>query len=195
MNRIIRLFTVMAMALLCLGHTRAQSHAIKTNLLSDLTLTPQIAYETRVAAKWTIQLQGTINDWTVNGHRWKQWNLMPEGRYWFCQTFSGHFIGAHLLGGQFNWGNLDMDLKLLGTDFSQLKDHRFQGWMGGGGLLYGYSWIVDRHWNIEALIALGWIYSHYDTYECADCGQKVASGQHHNYVGPTQAAVNLIYTF
>lgn len=195
MKRLLRLTATVAIALTAAFQLTAQHAAIKTNILSDAALTPQAAVEARVAPHWTLQLQGAINAWSVNDHRWKQWNLMPEARYWFCQSFAGHFVGAHLVGGQFNWGNLDMDFKFLGTDFSRLKDHRFQGWMGGAGLLYGYSWILDRHWNIEALIALGWIYSRYDTYECADCGQKVETGRHHNYVGPTQAAVNLIYTF
>ena len=195
MNRFTRLILALVMAIAGCGIAQAQHAAIKTNLLSDLTLTPQGAFEYKVAPQWTVQLQGALNAWAIDDHRWKQWNLMPEARYWFCRSFSGHFVGAHLVGGQFNWGNLDMNFKFLGTDFSQLRDYRFQGWMGGAGVLYGYSWILNRHWNIEALIALGWIYTRYDTYECADCGQKIEQGRHHNYVGPTQAAVNLIYTF
>ncbi|MDE6402768.1 MAG: DUF3575 domain-containing protein [Muribaculaceae bacterium] len=173
----------------------AQTHALKTNLLSDLTLTLNGAYEVKVAPKWTLELGGNLNAWAVNQHRWKQWSVVPEARYWFCQAFSGHFIGGHLLGGQYNWGNLDMNFNMLGTDFGKLKDYRFQGWMVGAGLVYGYSWILNRHWNIEAEIGLGWVYTRYDKFECHDCGQRVERNKPHNYVGPTKAAVNLIYTF
>lgn len=173
----------------------AQQVALKTNLLSDATLTLNGAVEMKFAPKWTGELAGNLNAWTVNGRNWKQWSVMPEGRYWFCQAFSGHFVGAHVLGGQYNFGHLDTDFKFLGTDFSKLKDYRFQGWMVGAGIAYGYSWILDRHWNIEAEIGIGWAYTRYDKFECRDCGQRVEQNKSHNYVGPTKAAVNLIYTF
>ncbi len=174
---------------------RGQTYALKSNLLSDATLTLNGAYEMKIAPRWTVELGGNLNAWAVNNHRWKQWSLVPEARYWFCQPFSGHFVGGHLLGGQYNWGNLDMDFNMLGTDFGKLKDYRYQGWMVGAGLVYGYSWILNRHWNIEAEIGLGWVYTRYDKFECADCGKRVERNKPHNYVGPTKAAVNLIYTF
>lgn len=173
----------------------AQQVALKTNLFSDATLTLNGAVEMKFAPKWTGELAGNLNAWTVDGRNWKQWSVMPEGRYWFCQAFSGHFVGAHVFGGQYNFGHLDTDFKFLGTDFSQLKDYRFQGWMVGAGIAYGYSWILDRHWNIEAEIGIGWAYTRYDKFECRDCGQRVEQNKSHNYVGPTKAAVNLIYTF
>ncbi len=186
---------IMFAALLGSNHVQGQDVAIKTNLLYDLTLTLDGGVEVKFAPRWTGELTGNLNAWTVNDRRWKQWMLQPEIRYWLCEAFSGHFFGAHLLGGQYNFGNLGTDFKFLGTDFGLLKDHRLQGWMAGVGVAYGYSWILNRHWNIEAEIGLGWIYTRYDKFECADCGRKVESDHPHNYVGPTKAAVNLIYTF
>lgn len=181
---------------LCLAMpAAAQKAAVKTNLLYDASLTLNGGVEVKFAPKWTGDLSANLNAWAVNGHRWKHWLLQPEGRYWFCNAFSGHFVGAHLLGGQYNWGNLDMPFTFLGTDFSKLKDYRYQGWMAGAGIAYGYSWILDRHWNIEAEIGFGWVYTRSDVFECADCGERVRTGYVHNYAGPTKAAVNLIYTF
>jgi hypothetical protein len=88
-----------------------------------------------------------------------------------------------------------MDFKMLGTDFGKLKDSRYQGWFVGAGIAYGYDWVLNRRWNIEAEIGFGWTYTRYDRFNCAGCGQKVESGKSHNYVGPTKAAVNLIYVF
>lgn len=175
----------------------AQDVAVKTNLLDDAALlTANAGVEVGLAPKWTMELSGNLNAWELSdGKKWKHWLVQPEARYWFCERFSGHFVGAHLLGGQFNIGHIDLPFKFLGTDFRELKDHRWQGWMVGAGIAYGYSWILDRHWNIEAEIGFGWIYSRYDTFECADCGKKIDSDRPHNYVGPTKAAVNLIYTF
>lgn len=189
-------FAIVLLLSLCASlKVSAQNVAIKTNLLYDATLTLNGGLEMKFAPKWTGDLSANLNAWDVSGHKWKHWLVQPELRYWFCQAFSGHFVGAHLLGGQYNYGNLDMDFKFLGTDFGKLKDHRYQGWMAGAGIAYGYSWILDRHWNFEAEIGIGWVYTRSDVFECADCGQKVETDKPHNYFGPTKAALNLIYTF
>lgn len=188
----------LAIALLltvCGYGVHAQEFALKTNLLYDALLTPSIGAEIGLAPKWTLDLSGQLNAWKVNNHLWKQWVVQPEARYWFCRRFSGHFLGAHLLGGQYNFGNLDLPFSFLGTDFRELKDHRKQGWMVGAGIAYGYSYILDRHWNIEGEIGIGWIYTRFDEYPCAECGTKTRSNHPHNYFGPTKAAINLIYTF
>ena len=65
----------------------------------------------------------------------------------------------------------------------------------GGELDFGYSWILSRHFNIEAELGVGWIYTKFDTFECAGCGRRINSGRSHNYVGPTKAAINLVYVF
>lgn len=190
----IRLLTAV-LALLCSTAVFGQKAALKTNLLYDIGLTLNGGIEFRMAPKWTFDLSANLNAWTIDDRRWKHWLVQPEARYWLCQTWSGHFFGAHLLGGQYNWGHLNLPFKFLGTDFNKLKDYRYQGWMGGAGIAYGYSWILNHHWNIEAEIGLGWVYTRSDVFECRDCGQKVQTGYVHNYVGPTKAAINLIYEF
>ncbi len=189
------ILTILLLAVFAAPCAKAQNVGLKTNLLYDALLSPTVGVEVGVAPKWTVDLSGTLNAWTVNGHRWKQWMVQPEGRYWFCQRFAGHFVAAHALGGQFNFGNIDADFKFLGTDFSKLKDERYQGWMAGAGVAYGYSWILNRNWNIEAELGIGWVYSRYDVYRCADCGKKIRENESHNYFGPTKVAVNLIYVF
>lgn len=173
----------------------AQDVGIKTNLLYDALLSPNLGVEVGLAPKWSLDLSGTVNAWTVNEKKWKIWMFQPEARYWFCQRFSGSFLALHAHGGQYNWGNLDIPVKFLGSDFHQLKDYRFQGWFVGAGIGYGYSWILDKHWNIEAELGIGWAYTRFDKFQCKNCGKKVESDKHHNYYGPTKAAVNLIYFF
>ncbi len=173
----------------------AQKAALKSNLLYDAGATINAGFEVGLAPKWTAELTGNFNNWSVAHRLWKQWLLQPEVRYWLCERFSGHFFGAHLLGGQFNFGHFDLPISFLGTDFREFKDYRRQGWMAGLGIAYGYSWILDRHWNIEAEIGFGYVISESDKYRCADCGRKIETNQVHHYVGPTKAAINLIYTF
>ena len=194
-NRTKRAISAIALCAICAGGAFAQKVAIKSNLLYDAALTPSVGVEIGLAPKWTLDLSGQINNWDVNGHMWKQWVVQPEIRYWLCRRFSGHFFAAHALGGQYNFGKFDLPFKFLGTDFGEFKDFRPQGWMAGAGVGYGYSWIIDRHWNFEAEIGIGWVYTKYDTYRCANCGKKVKSGTPHNYVGLTKAALNIIYAF
>ncbi len=175
----------------------SQDRSVKTNVLSDATLSPSASVEMTVAPQWSVDLSGSLNAWTLSGgeKRWKHWAVQPEARYWFCRPFAGHFVGAHLLGGQYNIGGLDLGFKFPGTDFGKLKDYRYQCWFVGAGIAYGYSWILDRHWNLEAEIGLGWSYTRYDRFECRDCGKRLEEDKPHNYVGPTKAAINLVYVF
>lgn len=192
----LKLLLLLPVLLLCAGHrASAQKVAVKTNLVSDAALSPNLGIETGLAPKWTFDLSGQLNLWSVDGHKWRHWLVQPEARYWFCRRFSGHFIGVHALGGQYNFGNLDLDFKLLGTDFSILKDHRREGWYVGAGVAYGYTWILSKHWSMEAEIGVGYVYTRYDQYPCAVCGNIEAQNRPHNYYGLTKAALNLIYNF
>lgn len=175
--------------------SRAQDVALKSNLINDAFLSPNIGVEFGLAPKWTMDINAEANLWTVDGHKWKHAFLRPEARYWFCQRFSGHFVGVMAIGGVYNFGNLNLDLNILGSDLSQLKDKRYQGWAAGAGILYGYAWPVHRHWNIEAAVGFGWIYTQFDSYPCAKCGTKIDRNKTHNYVGPTKAALSIVYLF
>ena len=172
----------------------AQKAALKTNIVSDALLSPNLGLEVGLAPKWTLNVAGQLNLWSVDGRKWRHWLVQPEARYWFCRRFQGHFLGVHAIGGEFNAGNVDLPVKFLGTDFRKLKDRRYEGWGAGAGIGYGYDWILSRHWNLEAEIGIGWIHARYDAYPCAVCGRKLGSG-HHNYFGPTKVALNLEYVF
>lgn len=173
----------------------AQKVAIKSNLVSDALLSPNLGLEVGLAPKWTFNVSGQTNLWHIGDHKWRHWLVQPEARYWLCRRFSGHFFGVHAIGGEYNFGHLGTDFKFLGSDFSQLRDKRFEGWGAGAGIAYGYAWPVHRHWNIEAEIGIGWIYTKYDSYPCASCGTRIEHGRSHNYVGPTKAALNIVYVF
>ena len=72
------------------------------------------------------------------------------------------------------------------------KGRHYEGWYVGGGLTYGYQWLLSEHLNLEGSIGVGYIYSPYKLYgRCEKCLDK----DHRNYVGPTKAALSLIYAF
>ena len=120
----------------------------------------------------------------------RHWLVMPEYRYWFCQSFNGWFVGAHLMGGQFNVSDIDMPFGM----FNSLDGRRHEGWYVGGGITAGYQWPLSRHWNVEASLGVGYDYLEYDKFKCGKCGERLKSG-HTNYIGPTKLAISVMYIF
>jgi len=184
-----------AVVLLALPATaHAQQVALKTNLLYDATTTPNLGLEVGVGRKGSVQLFYGLNPWKF-GHGddmkyVKHWVLNPEYRHWFCHRFNGSFIGIHAFGGQYDAANVKMPLGW----WSELQDHRFEGWFIGGGVSYGYQFVLSEHWNLEAAIGLGAAYIDYDKFACGVCGKKLDDG-HKTYIGPTKAALSLLYMF
>lgn len=174
----------------------AQRVGIKSNLISDAVTSPNLGIEFKMAPKWTFDISGQVNFWNIHERRWRHWMVMPEARWWFCEVFQGSFFALHVLGGQYNVGNIKPVIdKFLGSDFSGLKDHRYQGWAGGAGIGYGYDWILSKHWNLEFEIGIGWIYTRYDQYPCAECGTIEEKDRPHNYYGPTKLSFAIEYIF
>ena len=186
-----RLASLVLCGLLGYMSSPAQNMALKTNLMYLATATPNLGVEASVGRKHTVQLFYGLHPWkSASGRSLRHWVLQPEYRYWFCESFNGWFVGAHLMGGEFNVSDFDMPFGL----FDGLKTHRYDGWFAGGGLTLGYQWMLSRHWNFEASVSVGYDYIKYGKYECGRCGEKLQSS-HTNYFGPTKAALSFMYIF
>ena len=156
------------------------SVAVKSNLLYDALLTANAGVELRIAPKWSLDLSGNYNGWRLShGRQWKHWLVQPEARRWFKESMNGHFLAAHVFGGQFN---------------TTLRGARRQGWGAGAGIGYGYAWHFAHNWGLEAELAVGYARYSYDKFPCTECGRKIAHNSR-NYFGPTKAAVNIVYYF
>ncbi len=164
---------------------------VKTNIPYWGTATFNAGVEVRLAKKWTLELEAGLNPFDGKkddgsyGRSLKHLRLHPELRYWFCESFHKHFLGLHIPYLLYNVS----DVKLLGVE-----NERSQGWGMGGGVSYGYQWLLSEHWNLEATVGVGYLYLDYDKYPCANCGSKIESG-HKHYFGPTQAAISIMYLF
>lgn len=170
--------------------------AIKSNILYDLTATISAGVEVGLAPRWSIDVSGNFNAWTMkNDRRWKHYLVQPEVRHWLCDRFMGHFLALHLHGGQYNFGGIKNSINFLGTNLSNLTTHRYQGWFAGAGVGYGYAFVLGRHWNLELEAGIGYAYTVFDEFECAGCGRKVNTDLNHHYFGPTKLAVNFVYLF
>ena len=117
----------------------------------------------------------------------KFWSVMPEFRYWLCERFNGHFFGLHTGYGEYNISRVRVPFLK-----KSMRDHRYQGWATGLGISYGYSWLLGKRWNLEATLGFGYVYTKFDRYECATCGEFRGSNDRH-YFGPTKAGISIIY--
>lgn len=186
---ILKFFLVILALATSLSFSYAQKVAIKNNLLYDATVTPNLALEIAMSRKMTLEMAAGLNFFDFsNNKKIKHFLVQPELRWWTCDVFNGHFFGLHGHGAQFNVGGWDIPVGRLDT----FRDNRYQGYLYGGGLSYGYQWLLRPRWNLEASIGGGYARIHYEKYPCTTCGTKLDEG-HTNYLGVTKAAVSLIY--
>lgn len=181
MKRILYILLLSAIAFPVLG----QNVGIKTNVLYDATTTFSLGAEIVLGKKMSLDMMGAYNPWEFSKtERMKLWLVQPELRHWFCESLNGHFLGLHGHAGQYNFS---------GIDFSgNMKNSNYQGDFYGAGLAYGYQWILNNRWGIEATVGAGYTRFEYDKYPCAECGSKTGSDVR-NFWGPTKAGISLIY--
>ena len=169
----------------------AQDVVIKTNLLyGGIMQAPNVGVEWGLSSQLTLDLWGAYNPFPLgkNGHgasnhKMKHWLVQPELRYWLCESFNGHFFGLHTFYGQYN---------IDGIRYLGLSDYRRQGNVIGAGISYGYQWLLSTRWRLEATLGIGYARFNNDVYPCKECGKRIRK-ENRNYLGPTRAAVSVIY--
>lgn len=161
---------------------------IKTNLLYDATTTLNLGLEFRTGGHTSLEIPVSLNPWQFsNNRKWKHFLVQPEFRWWPKRTFDGHFFGLQGHYAMYNVGNLPH-----GPFSLNMKENRYEGWLAGAGISYGYRWNFSRHWGLEATLAVGYAYMDYEKFECAHCGEALEK-KTKNYFGPTEVGVNLIF--
>ena len=163
----------------------AQKIALKNNLLYDATTTFNLGMEFKVGERTTLELPFNYNPWKFsNNKKWTHFLVQPELRFWTCEPFTGHFFGIHAHYAYYNAGGFG--------PFTQLKEHRYEGWLAGGGVSYGYTWLLSSRWSLEATLGVGYAFMDYEKFECYRCGTKLKDDTYH-YFGPTKVGITLIY--
>lgn len=178
----------------------AQRIGVKTNALYLATSTPNIGLEYAFADRFSLELEGGYNPWTLDSDRnmkAKHFLVSPEVRYWFCEASNGHFIGINANYTLFNLSGVDVPAVFFPSARSamvleDLKNRRSEGWAAGAGLTYGCVWPIARRWNLECTVGLGYWYTDYDKFESRKCGlfQEHVS---HGAFGPTALGISFIY--
>ena len=170
---------------------RLPRYALKTNLFYGLvTLTPNIAAEVALSPKWTLEAAYSSNPWNYKAkasgaasRKLLHGIARLEGRYWFCERFSGHFVGVHGLYSEYNVSGRDIPLLFE-------KEYRYRGNAWGGGVVYGYDLPIGKSWNLEFTAGVGVYRMRYDRYSCLTCSTDYTP-QTKTWFGPSRLGVSL----
>ena len=159
--------------------------ALKTNLLYDVLLVPNIGIEVSLGRQWTVAGEGMLAWWSSdNKHRyWQTYGgYLTVRRYLNANRspFTGHHVGAYGLA-------LTYDVEWGGKGYQASK------FGFGGGLEYGYSMAVGRRLNLDFSLGIGYQGGEYKEYEPqGDRYMWLATRQRH-WFGPTKAEVSLVW--
>lgn len=164
-----------------------QTFAIKTNLVYSAALTPNLGVEIPIKKNFSIEATTTYNAWDMKDNvKWKNLVVMGEVRYWPKRSFEGQYFGANLHWAKYNIGGIKMPY------FADAIYYRYDGWMTGVGLSYGYMFKMSKQWSFEANIGIGLSYTSYDKYLHPVCGAYWGSYKNIIFL-PTKIGLNLVY--
>lgn len=163
----------------------AQKIGERTNLLYWATTSPNFGLEIAVHEKWSIVTMVGYNPWDFpDDASLRHWLVRAEPRWWLCRPFTGHFFGVHGMYGTYNVGNIPF--------IKDFEDYVYKGDLYGGGISYGYHFVLKGRWGLELSVGAGFLRLDYEKYACSDC-RDVIGKYTKNYFGPTQIGVSLIY--
>ena len=158
--------------------------ALKTNLIYDALLMPNVELEWRINDRWSVAAEADVAWWKKDPrHKYYQiLNLAAEGRYWFS-TYSpwhGHYVGFSAGGGKF-------DLENGGTGY------KGEGFLTG--VSYGFMFPVSRCLSFDAEVGLGYLYANYSVYKPFDGHYLFQHKSRTNYFGPVKVKFSLVWRF
>ena len=165
--------------------------ALRTNLLYDATLSPNLGVDVRVDSTWTVGLLAGMNAWDIDKEKNKKWRHMlfsfRARKYVNDSVFHKGYFEADAIYSHFNVGNVKFPLGLYKT----VRERRLQGDLLALGGKYGYSWILSRDWRIEAEAGVAIGYAWFKEDDCPHCGTYY--GKDDRIFLLPQLGVNIVY--
>lgn len=165
--------------------------ALRTNLLYDATLSPNIGVDVRVDSTWTVGLLAGINAWDIDKEKNKKWRhllfSLRARKYLNDTIYHKRYVEVDAIYSHFNVGNVKFPFGL----YKSVRDRRLQGDLVALGGKYGYSWILARNWRIEAEAGVAVGYAWFKEYDCPHCGTFLGDGDR-IFLLP-QLGINVVY--
>ena len=161
--------------------------ALRTNLLYDALLVPNLGVEWRVSENWGVKLDAGGSYWgDEHGKVQKLWFVNPELRYYMGNA-RRFYVGV---GG--NYSKYNIYKGVLGGLIS--KDTGYQGSMWNAGATVGYQLPLGRSLALDFNLGLGYNSASYDTFNVINETRVYKErDQSKNFFGPTQAGVSLVW--
>lgn len=161
------------------GRAQGQLLALKTDVLMDAVMTPNLNIELVTGGKTSINATvfGNYKPWSKD---MKMIGVMPELRYWFNgRPLTREFIGLSALGVSYDitWGS-----------------ERYDGDACGVGLTFGYAFYLARHWTLECHAGLGAVYyTHTHSYVKDHYVQQNVHNAHGYSLIPYKVGISFVY--
>ena len=159
-----------------------QRIALKTNLLYDAILMPDLEIEYRIDDRWSVAVDGSVAWWKKDAkHKYYQIaTIVPEGRYWFRtqKPWHGHYVGLFAGG---SWYDLENGARGYKGEFFMT------------GLSYGYMFPIGRALSLEAGIGLGFLHTTYEEYLPIDGHYVYQQTSRTNWIGPVRLKLALAW--
>lgn len=168
-------------------HFRLPPFAVKTNLLYDAALVPNVGLEFFFRERWSVGLNWMYAWWKTDRRHyyWRIYGGDVEARYWLGSDGYGPRRSGHHLGVYAQTGTFDFELGGRG--------YMVDRWGYGGGLSYGYSLPVGRRLNLDFSIGLGLFHGQFKEYLPIDGRYVWQLTKKLNWIGPTKAEVSLVW--
>ena len=162
--------------------------AVKTNLLFDAALMPNIELEVPIGKRWSLNGEYMFPWWLINDDRYCLQILMGglevryrPGKRSGRDVLTGHFIGPYAGGGKY-------DL--------QWDKNGYQGeFFIAAGVSYGYAHSIARNLRLEYNIGIGMLRTDYRHYHSRDNHRTLLWQENGEYtwLGPTKLKISLVW--
>ena len=122
---------------------KAQYYGVRLNTLALTTGTLNAGFEVMLGDKYTADISAYWNPVKAKNLQMQFVAVQPGIRRWFYESYTGHFVAAHLAYAHYSVGG---------------SDHYSKGWLTGIGVSYGYAWPLSKRWNLSVEAGLGIYY-------------------------------------
>lgn len=164
----------------------ASYFALKSNLLYDALLVPNLSLEASIGSGWTLAAGGMFAWWSKDAkHRyWRIYGGDLEIRKYFgtlskSKPLQGHHLGIY---GDF----LTYDFEFGAKGYQSKATY-------AAGIKYGYSHPIANRLNLDFALGIGYLHSNYKTYVPRDGCYVYQETKKQKWLGPTQAEISLVW--
>lgn len=160
--------------------------SVATNLLYISALIPNISLEFPLGKYWSIGINWHYT-WLFRNSKhlyWQTYGGTVAVRRYFSMKVDDLFCGHHLgLYGQM----LTYDFEFGG------RGEQAANWQYGGGIEYGYDFMIGRNLRIDLFLGFGYMGGRYERYD-PEYGYYVWKETiNRHWIGPTMAGVSLVW--